>query len=219
MIASVFLHRGFFLNLIWCPMTFYDQLRDACIALGANWSTEGGAINLVGVRNTHSPHSNKFNDLICAAYISKQFGDIVLICEGTTDPGVYWRSNLANVNGTAVLVRGHHKKLWKIGKHQGKYTALVQQSPVTVWRDVNRDQNIDIGGAQQTGMFGINLHRAGEFIESKLVDKWSAGCQVIASPKQFVQLLDLAEIHARDFGNSFNYTLLDDTDVGLNWGK
>jgi hypothetical protein len=199
-------------------MTFYDQLRNATVAMNAKWNSGAGAINIVGVRNTYDSNSNKFNDLICVAYASERLGHTVLICEGTTDPGVYWRSNLANVSGTAVLVRGHHKRLWKLGKHQGKYTALVQQSPVTVWRDSNRDRFIDIGEAQQTGMFGINLHRANEFVESTLVDKWSAGCQVVASPKQFAQLVWLAAEHARLFGNSFDYTLLHDSDVGLKWG-
>ena len=92
----------------------------------------------MGVRNTHDLHSNKFNDLICVAYTSVKFGPMVLICESTTEPGVYWRNNLANVSGTAVLTRGHHKGLWKLGKHQGKYEALVQAAPVTVWRDAIR---------------------------------------------------------------------------------
>lgn len=199
-------------------MTFYEQLRAAAVALGATWNSAEGAINIVGVRNTVDPHSNKFNDLICVAYSSKRLGDTVLICEGTTDPGIYWRENLANVKGTAVLVRGYHPRLWRLGKHQNKYIALVQQSPVTVWRDANRDRFVDIGEAQQTGMFGINLHRANEFVESKQVDKWSAGCQVVADPEQFARVLKLAQTHADLHGNSFDYTLLHDVDVGLKWG-
>ena len=210
--------EAFFWILFGAPMTFYEQLRAAAVALGAAWNSAEGAINIVGVRNTVDLHSNKFNDLICVAYTSDSYGPSVLICEGTTDPGVYWRTNLANVNGTAVLIRGHHKRLWKHGMHQGKYEALVQLSPVTVWRDAGRDEMLDIGEAQQTGMFGINLHRAGEFVTSKLVDKWSAGCQVVASPKQFNQLLMLAKYHGKLFGNVFDYTLLHDVDVGLKWG-
>lgn len=200
-------------------MTFYDLLRAAAVALGAQWQGEDGAINIVGVRNTYEINSNKFNDLICVAYTSQKYGHSVLICEATTDPGLYWRSNLANVKGTAILPRGHYKRMWRIGKHLGKYTALVQLTPVAVWRDANRDSKIDIGTVLDTGMHGIALHRAGEFVKSILVDKWSAGCQVVADPKSYAQLLNLAHAHAEKFGNFFDYTLLDDVDVKLNWGS
>lgn len=200
-------------------MTFYDQLRAAAIALGAQWCEEERAINIVGVRNTDEVNANKFNDLICVAYTSHKFGHSVLICEASTDPGLYWRNNLANVKGTAILPRGHYKRLWRIGKHQGKYTALVQLSPVAVWRDANRDSKIETGTVLDTGMHGIALHRAGEFVKSILVDKWSAGCQVVAAPNEFAQLMNLAHGHAEKFANAFDYTLLHDVDVGLNWGS
>ncbi|WP_039913139.1 hypothetical protein [Cellvibrio mixtus] len=199
-------------------MTFYEQLQTAAVSLGANWLVDFGALNIVGVRNTVELDANSFNDLVCIAYMSRTYGPCVLICEATTDPGIYWRKNLANVKGTAVLPRGHHKRLWCLGKHQGKYVALVQSSPVGVLRDRNRDSKIDLNGVLDVGMHGIALHRANEHVESKQVDKWSAGCQVIASPAQYDRVIELAHTHARTLGNSFDYTLVHDVDIGLKWG-
>lgn len=194
-------------------MIFYDQLKQAAIARGALWLEKRFQLNLVGIRNTVDTRSNEFNDLICVAFLGSGGGKNVLVCAATTDPGIYWRENLANVAGTAILKEGYHPKIWKIGKHQGKYHALVQASPVTVWRDNNKDSVLDLGVSEQTGHFGINLHRAGEFNTSNLVDKWSAGCQVMASPSQFSEFMRLADEHELRYGNSFDYTLLRDTDV------
>src|SRR5690606_33549955 len=95
----------------------------------------------------------------------------------TTDPGIFYRKNPASVNGTAILPAGQHSGLWQVGKHQGKYDALVQRAPVTVIRDRNADAALDFTDQLDTGMFGINCHRATEQGTSAQVDRWSAGCQ------------------------------------------
>ncbi len=43
----------------------------------------------------------------------------------------------------------------------------------------------------------------------KIVDKFSAGCQVFANASDFEFFLELAEQHAKLYGNKFTYTLLD----------
>lgn len=194
-------------------MIFYDQLKQAAIACGAVWYSKPFQMNLVGIRDTREPNSNRFNDFICAAFVGSDGLKSVLVCEGTTDPGLYWRENLANVAGTAILKDGYHPKIWKIGKHQGKYHALVQASPVKVWRDNNKDEVLDFSGSEQSGLFGINLHRASESNVSTQVDKWSAGCQVVASPSQFAELMRFADKHELRYGNSFDYTLIRDVDI------
>ncbi len=65
------------------------------------------------------------------------------------------------------------------------------------------------------GLFGINIHRATKYAgkKSSQVDKWSAGCQVIASNDDWTKFLKICE-RARDIhGNSFSYTLLNSKDI------
>ena len=63
------------------------------------------------------------------------------------------------------------------------------------------------------GMFGINIHHASYHGTSTQVNKWSAGCQVIASIDDFNTLMSLANKSKKQYGNSFTYTLLDEQDL------
>lgn len=169
-------------------------------------------LNIIGVRSGDR-RSNAFDDFICLYY--KVAGrEYFHAFKATTDPGVYWRRKPMNVHGTAILLSGQYHGLWKLGKHRGKYAALVQAKPVRVWRDNNRNDVLDVSWVDE-GLFGINLHRANPIRTSLWVDKWSAGCQVLANPLHFMKLMKLAKRSARRYGNSFTYTLLNEADV---WG-
>ena len=63
------------------------------------------------------------------------------------------------------------------------------------------------------GVFGINIHRSNEFVKSNLVDKWSAGCQVFASPKDYATFISLCKKAVALYGNRFTYTLIDETEL------
>ncbi|KZN61555.1 hypothetical protein [Pseudoalteromonas luteoviolacea] len=167
-------------------------------------------LNIIGIRATNT-RANTFNDLICVLYQKndewhlKQF-------KATTDAGLYWRKSPMNIDGTAVLVPGQHLGLWTFGFHQGKYKALVQNKPVIVLRDNDKNAELETDEAQaelQLGYFGINCHRASAHTESKQVDKWSAGCQVFANPDDFDEFIELCVHSASSYGNTFSYTLLD----------
>jgi hypothetical protein len=84
----------------------------------------------------------------------------------------------------------------------------VQSGPVRVWRDNNHDSIVDYGGVEHTGQFGINIHRAGE--DSKLVEGWSAGCQVFKRNADFESLLAICRKQAsRGPGwGRFSYSLI-----------
>lgn len=167
------------------------------------------SVNLIAVRHQDTS-ANTFNDVFCVLYKkSKKWVFEQYKC--TTDPGVYYRKNPCNVAGTAVVVPGQTRGLWTFGFHQGKYPALVQNKPVTVFRDANNDECVDTDDKQvkQTGYFGINCHRASANHESKQVDKWSAGCQVFANPDDFDTFMALCRESAMEYGNTFSYTLLE----------
>jgi hypothetical protein len=118
--------------------------------------------------------------------------------------------------GVAVLKPGQYKSSHKLRLHAGKYLALGQQNPVTVYRDNNRDDKYDLNDDNtQTGLFGINIHRAtgrsGK--TSSKVDKWSAGCQVIASNDDWHEFLDICQIAREKWSNNFTYTLINSKDI------
>jgi len=103
----------------------------------------------------------------------------------TTDPGLFYLENPMNTKGTAIVKPGFYPDLWRIGIHKN-YEALVQNAPVTVIRDFNRDAIIDYNsGREETGMFGIDCHRAYAVGTAQAVDNVSAGCQAVADADQF----------------------------------
>lgn len=164
-------------------------------------------LNLVGIR-TADDRSNTFNDFMLVFYAdgsSWAWFPFPI----TTDPGLYWRQNLANVDGTAILADGQHRAMWKLGKHRGRYDALVQNKPVPVYRDADQDGVLDFDVPQQVGEFGINMHRANEERRSVQVDKWSAGCQVFADPHHFAFVMRLCNLQVETLGyKTFTYTLM-----------
>lgn len=191
----------------------YNNLKKSVRNLGFLFF-EGGAfdLNIIGVRTADNA-SNSFNDFLCVAY-NDGFNNIVQTYKITTDPGVYYRENPANVNGTAIVVPGQHRSVWQLGKHQGKYSALVQRGEISVYRDADKDDQLDIEGSViEKGFFGINCHRASATNTSKQVDKWSAGCQVHADPLQYEEFIALCRVAAKKWGNSFTYTLLKEEQV------
>lgn len=155
--------------------------------------------HIVGVRSKANL-ANKFDDLI--GVVS---GETILWFTGTTNPGTHWLRNLLNPKGTSLLKANQYVDTWKVGLHQGKYEALVQAKPVTVFRDSNKNDVAEESGVEDTGIFGINIHRANEKLVSQLIDKWSAGCQVLNNPADFKKLMDMAKATKQPF---FTYTLL-----------
>lgn len=191
----------------------YELLKQICRAKGYKfYEGEDYYLNLIGIRNVRDLHANTFNDLFCVAFL--EHGKPVLLQYAcTTDPGTFYRLNPANVQGTAILPPEQYLGLWKIGKHQGKYDALVQRAPTVFIRDNNGDAKLDLSA--RTGhreLIGLNCHRARADGTSKQVDKWSAGCQVIADSNDFTQLMSLAKLSASMYGNGFTYTLFESTD-------
>jgi hypothetical protein len=169
-------------------------------------------LNLIGVRNRFR-ESNAFNDRLYVFYDTGKDRNIHCF-DMTSDPGVYYRENPLNVDGTAVLAPGHYRSCWQVGKHQGKYDALVQRGEMIVFRDGDQNDQLNLDdNSLQAGLFGINLHRANARHASKQVDKWSAGCQVMADPLDFDVLMALVKKSAAVYGDRFSYTLWDEGDL------
>ena len=65
------------------------------------------------------------------------------------------------------------------------------------------------------GIYGINIHRATKWEgrKSTQIDKWSAGCQVIAANNDFKFFMEIINKAAGIWGNSFSYTLIESKDI------
>jgi hypothetical protein len=165
-------------------------------------------LNIIGIRsNTSVP--NVFNDSINVLFTDNTGRLASFSWMATTDPGTYWLKSPMNPQGTAILKPGQYVGSHALGMHRGKYLALVQVRPLTVIRDFNRDGKADYStGREETGLFGINIHRALASGTTKTIDNFSAGCQVFANAEDFSVFLQLAERHKNLYGNSFTYTLL-----------
>ncbi len=172
-----------------------NDLKTEFTRLGYKWS----GFHLIGIRSKANI-PNKFDDAMIVVN-----GDTMKAYSCTTNPGTHWLQNLLNPKGTALLVPGQYIDTWKIGMHQGKYEALVQAKPVKVYRDGDKDLIAEETSITETGIFGINIHRANPSITSILIDRWSAGCQVLNNPADFKQLLDAAKATRQDY---VTYTLL-----------
>ena len=166
-------------------------------------------LNLVGVRNPNTI-PNKFDDKIYAFWKDDKGNWEGRWYAATTDPGTYWLRTPMHQMGAAILKEGQYKDAYGIGNHRG-YTALTQKKPVTVIRDYNRDDILDFqNGETMTGLYGINIHRAGEVGDTINVDKWSAGCQVFQSADAFREVMGIAQRHVDRYGNAITYTLIDE---------
>ena len=167
-------------------------------------------INYVGIRD--SSNVGSFNDTFVIFW--KHNGHWSYFTRmGTTDPGKYYLQHLLNSKGTAILKEGQYRGAWKLGKHQGKYTALVQRKPVTVIRDFNKDLELDIdNGVEDTGYHGINHHRSHSTAEVSKIGRYSAGCQVTHNPQNYDVFISICQQATELWGEGISYTLLNKND-------
>ena len=173
-------------------------------------------LNIIGVRSDNKNKvTNLYDDILIVIYKTPSGKWARQSYQITTEPGLYYMiKQQLNPKGTAILVPGQYRGCWTIGKHKGKYNALVQKKPIKVYRDNNRDAIYDLRPETiDNGVFGLNIHRSNEFKPSSKVDSWSAGCQVFADPNQFKSFMDLCKKQRDLYGNSFTYTLLNEQDV------
>ena len=110
-----------------------------------------------------------------------------------------------NTKGAALLKPNQYVNTWKLDLHQGKYLALCQRKNVVVYRDGDKDEFAEETAVTETGLFGINIHRSNPSAISSIIDKWSAGCQVLNNPSDFTYLIDRCKATKQ---KDFTYTLL-----------
>jgi hypothetical protein len=196
-----------------------EQIEKAVKSKGYVWfedaSNKTYDVNIVGVRNNDPSIADKvtnvFDDTLTISFKDESGNWQYYAWNATCDPGKKGVMEFHNNKGVARLVPGQYRGVWKIDKHQGKYDALCQRlGNVTVWRDANKDLLFE-EKVTDTGMFGINIHKAGT--DSTWVENWSEGCQVFKRAKDFDAFLAICKKAAKIHGNKFSYTLLESTDI------
>jgi len=199
-----------------------EQIKEAVVRKGYRYFESGDYnVNIIGVRNSDTKNivTNRFDDTMTVAYkINDEWQYHEMDC--TTDPGTHWVENIMRKEGVAILKEGQYPGSHKIRKHQGRYEALGQCRDVTVYRDADRDEYYNLNNDNtMTGLFGINIHRATKYAgkKSTKVDKWSAGCQVIAANDDWTKFMKIMRKARAIWGNSFTYTLIESKDIAKTW--
>lgn len=152
---------------------------------------------------------NTFDDVLTTFWKDDQGKWIFRKWRCTTDPGLAWlKDPNGHSNGTAQIVPGQHIRSHRIGLHKGQYEALVQNKPIPVFRDRDRDNILDPNREiKWMDAAGINIHHAGQ--NSTRVDRWSAGCIVVARLADWAQFQWCYRESAKRYGPVFSLTVLE----------
>lgn len=172
-------------------------------------------MNIVAIRNNDA-QANTFNDFVGLLYVDNQGILNVKLWPCTTDAGLYYRLNPANVEGTAIIAPGQHLKVYKVGHHKD-YEAMEQVAPIKYIRDNNKNKVLDwfsnlVGLKYVKEIAKTNIHHAG--VDSILVDKWSAGCIVFKRIAEFNSFMAIIKesINIYHNENLFDLTLFEQKD-------
>jgi hypothetical protein len=194
-------------------------IQETVVGMGYKYfENDNYDVNIIGIRNSETAGkvTNKFDDTLTISYKDEHGYWKYHEFDCTTDPGTHWVDHPMLEKGVAILKPGQYRGSHKIRLHQGRYEALGQQRPVQVYRDNNKDDKYDFDESRvDEGLFGINIHRATKWEDKKStqVDKWSAGCQVIAANNDWHKFLDICKKAREVWGNNFSYTLVTSDDV------
>lgn len=172
-------------------------------------------LNIIGVRNNkENKVTNFFDDYLILDYNTEKCHKRYVYTI-TTEPGLKYMLKPTNKKGTAILVPGQYKGVYSVDLHRGKYKALCQRNGIVkVYRDNNRDRIYDLAPEKiDSGMFGINIHRATEKSTCNTIDSFSAGCQVFSNPLEFNAFMRIVEKAKNIWGNKFTYTLITEDDL------
>lgn len=173
----------------------------------------------LGAIRTADNESNKFNDWIFCSFFTPDGGLVSAIFKGTTDAGLYFRNNPANINGTAIIQHGkQYRGVYQFQDpeknpgqrgHKGK-EAFRQVKNMDYWRDQNKDNYLDFSGETFTEIAYTNGHDMGT--TGNNVDKWSAGCWgAVAEQMDILYLFAKMQIE-KGLGDKFSFALLHEND-------
>lgn len=191
----------------------YDQVKNVMQKKGFAFFPGTYDLNVIGVRSSNRT-ADSFDDTMYVCYVDAHGHKRIFELPITTDPGLSYLKKPINGKGTAIIMPGQYRGMWRIGMHQGKYRALVQRGACTVIRDNNRDSILDYDGPKESGLFGINFHYVsrGTIVES--IGNGSAGCQVSPVFEDHSYVMSLVDLQVRFIhSDAVTYTVLLEEDM------
>ena len=195
----------------------YDNFKQIFSDFGYVWSD---ILNIVGVRNTLSAVSNKFNDALWVFYKDETGKKIAKSYTATTVPG-FWLDKGTEHSfykpGIAIMKPGQYIDAYIIGIHGGKYEAIVNHGTTapSFYRDYNQDANLDLlaNTLVNNKYVGLNIHSTKDGGGGDNVFNWSEGCQVLQNWNNFQELMQFADSGKARGMKYFSYTLFNDIDI------
>lgn len=198
--------------MIWTQESMPDGLNDiqkqTWLKNNLFFGKDGGELKIDGNFGTNSNYAlNTYNTSVGT--------ERIFTWTITTDPGTYWLNHPMNNLGCAILKPNQYKDCWSLGLHlnQKNNFALVQTGKVTVYRDNDKDGIPTEGGKEDTGLFGINIHRSNTTGKTPTIGKWSAGCQVFQQKIDHDKMLSICNQYKTRINNKFTYTLIREKDI------
>jgi len=190
-------------------------------------------INLVSIRTQRQgqPYSNKFKDTMYAIWKDDKGSWQSAKWAISTIPGLYksfgkkikMKAHMKTnrPQGLGILTEGQYLNIYKLSEGNPASDSSFKKIPhfisvgnQTAYRDKNWESDIITYsnlGKLDVANHGMFIHKG--FGGGVNVNNWSEGCQVFSNQKDFEQLISLSRYHVKKHGNSFNYTLLLDTDL------
>lgn len=100
-------------------------------------------LNIWNIRS-NVREAGKFDDIQMIFYKNIVGRWVIELFNITTDPSELSLMNMQNPKGVAVIKKGQYFNAWTYGKHKGQYDALIQIGNITVIRDFNKDEILNI---------------------------------------------------------------------------
>lgn len=190
---------------------------------------------LFGIRESQT-YTNGFSDTLGVLWTEKGQNKIITI-SGSTKPGLYGDGAILNpkvihgIKGTAVMIPGHYKGLWKmmnfhlfdLGKgtppkgsksyNPWAYPYLHQVGKCKLYRDGNMDLVITRDIVTDSVGDGINCHYMSDDTTPDIIiddnlNNWSLGCQG-SPPPQLSKIFNVLHRCSGVSGLFISYSLLD----------
>ncbi len=193
----------------------YMRLKKYQVFSGAN---QYNIVYLEGANVDGSPNAdlpNCFNDRRLVIEVSNGVPVIKGNWEATTEPGNYYTFQPMNPQGAARIAFGQYNA-WQVGLHgrSDPHESLVQVSPVSVCRDLNKDFK-RTGDRVCAGNFGINQHWGYDLPQNNVANA-SAGCLVgrtRSGHSEFMRLIKRDVRYQRDRRFTFTSTVIAGDDL------
>lgn len=184
-----------------------EQIKKVFATKGYKFYEEPYKLNIIGIRNAKGT-LNQFDDTLYVIFKDNTGATTIKAWPLTTEAGLPFFLKPLNPKGTAVLCTGQYIDVYQIAKHQGKYDALCQRGKLMVYRDNNKDNKVDYVNLQESYADGINIHSTKPNLINKIVNDWSAACQVLVNWADFQEFMTLCYRQKDLYGNKFTYTLI-----------